>query len=62
MIQLLEIFCDVMRIATFQWHGDSGIMPRALQKGRRAPVAGRRRVTGIRFAARDPDADKEASA
>lgn len=22
MIQLLKIFCDVMRIATFQWHGD----------------------------------------
>lgn len=56
MIQLLEIFCDVMRIATFQWHGDSGIMCSAPRKGR--PPAGRLQRSGIPFAARDPEADK----
>ena len=28
MIQFLEIFGDVMRIATFQWHGDRHHAPR----------------------------------
>ena len=37
MNQFLDIFGDVMRIATFQWHGERRRMPDAARRGRPSP-------------------------
>lgn len=37
MIQLLKIFCDVMRIATFQWRGDKRHHTSCIEEGPASP-------------------------